>query len=107
MRPKHKHKEDNAVAKRIAVYLSGFLGGLLVYTVLKVCLVTCTGRITSTKSWSLLPSQMTVLPEMQPDDMSFYQDNDKLGAGMLFLYVRCTSAAHHHGTLWNVLQRAS
>lgn len=51
---------------------------------------------------------MTVLPEMQPDDMSFYQDNDKLGAGMLFLYVLSRShqrdagcsSQHIHIQVW-------
>lgn len=68
--------------RRIAVYLAGFLGGLLVYTVLKV------GRIAAAcNRLQTSASQMTILPEMQPDDMSFYQDNDKLGAGMMFLCV--------------------
>lgn len=36
MGSKSKSKDDGLLMRRIAVYLAGFLGGLLVYTVLKV-----------------------------------------------------------------------
>ena len=80
MRGKSKHKDENVLMKRIAIYLAGFLGGLLVYTVLKV-------RPNQPSVVCTQIHQMTILPEMQPDDMSFYQDNEKLGAGMWFLCV--------------------
>lgn len=83
MGSKHKPREESVLMRRIAVYLAGFLGGLLIYTVLKVW---TNGSIVPAELKTHGP-QMTILPEMQPDDMSFYQDNDKLGAGMMFLCV--------------------
>lgn len=36
MGSKNKQKDDGVLMRRIAVYLAGFLGGLLIYSVLKV-----------------------------------------------------------------------